>query len=258
MKALLICPGERVGVAALAETAPLCNVPILGKPLVDYWLEYLAERGARHIYILATDRPEQVREWVNDGVRWGLTVEVLPEVHEPSLEEARAKYQSNDSLGWLPAPHDAQLMDRLPKLSRHSLFSSYADWYGALQAWLPYAASAERIGIHSLKPGVWVGLHSRIDPGAELHGPLWIGENVHIAAGAIVGPWTIIENNACIEEGAEISNSVIGSDTLVGRFTEVRRSIAWGATLVNWKLDSWIKVPDSFLLCRLGRNRMPF
>ena len=73
MKTLLICPGEREGVAALAEFAPLCNVPILGKPLIEYWLEHLVEQGARHVYILATDRPEQVRELAGNGARWGLT-----------------------------------------------------------------------------------------------------------------------------------------------------------------------------------------
>lgn len=258
MKTLLICPGERDAVAALAETAPLSNVLILGKPLVEYWLEHLAEQGARHIYILATDRPEQVRELVGNGARWGLIVEVLPEVHEPTLDEARTRYQSDGDDGWLAAPQDVQLMDRLPRLPRHSLFSSYADWYAALQAWMPHAATPERIGVHTLKPGVWIGLHSHIEPGAELHGPLWIGDNVHIAAGAVVGPWTILENGAYVEEGAEISGSVIGSETLVGRYTEVRRSIAWGATLVNWKLNSWIKVPDPFLLCRLGKTRTPF
>src|SRR5688572_21054612 len=205
MKSTLICPAEREDVAALSEFAPLCNVPILGKPLIEYWLEHLVKHGASQVYILATDRPEQVRELVGNGARWGLTVEVLPEVHEPTLQEARTKCHTQEGEEWLPSPLDTQLMDRLPGLPRYPLFSSYADWYRALKTWIPSAVSSDRIGVHPIKPAVWVGLHSHIDPTAELHGPLWIGDDVHIDAGAVVGPWTIVENRAYIEEGAEIS-----------------------------------------------------
>jgi hypothetical protein len=52
-----------------------------------------------------------------------------------------------------------------------------------------------------------------------------------------------------IAHGAEVSHSVIGPETLVGQFTEIRNSIAWGSTLINWQRDSCLKVPDSFLLC---------
>jgi len=258
MKALLICPGEREAVQALAETAPLSNVPLLGKPLIEYWLEHLAGRGAKQVIVLATDRPEQVRALVGDGARWGLSVEVLPELRELDLKEARAKYHSRGDAAWLSAPDDAHLMDCLPGLPEHVLFTSYADWFAALQAWMPRAATPDRIGVRQVKPGVWVGLHARISPDVELHAPSWIGENVQIGPGAVIGPWSIVENGACVDGDAEISGSVIGPETFVGRFTEVRRSIAWGSTLVNWKLNSCIKVSDAFLLCPLGRQRSAF
>lgn len=258
MKALLICPGEREAVAALAESEPLSNLPILGKRLIEYWLEHLAGRGAKHVYVLATDRPEQVRALVGDGARWGLHVEVLPEGRELALAEARAKYHSRDQTTWLSAPDDAHLMDHLPGLPEHVLFTSYADWFAALQAWMPRAATPDRIGVRQIKPGVWAGLHARIAPDVELHAPSWIGENVHIGPGAVIGPWAILENGALVESDTEIAGSVIGPDTFVGKFTEVRRSIAWGSTLVNWKLDSCIKVSDAFLICSLGRHRSAF
>src|SRR5882672_360768 len=111
MKALLICPGEREPVGALAEMAPLSLIPILGKALIEYWLEHLALRGAKEVCVLATDRPEQVRALVGDGARWGLRIEVYPELRELTPEEAREKYCAADSTSWLPAPDDARLMD---------------------------------------------------------------------------------------------------------------------------------------------------
>ena len=49
MKALLICPAEREGVSALMESGPLSNLPILGKSLIEYWLEHLAGLGATDV-----------------------------------------------------------------------------------------------------------------------------------------------------------------------------------------------------------------
>jgi hypothetical protein len=256
MKALLICPGEREAVAALAEAAPLCNLPILGKRLIEYWLEHLAECGAKQVYVLATDRPEQVRALVGDGARWGLQIEVLPEVRELTVEEARDKYQSPEP--WLAAPDDAQLMDHLPGLPARALFTSYANWFAALQAWMPRAATADRIGIRQLQPGIWVGLHADISPEAELRAPCWIGDDVQVGAGAIIGPNSVLENRVFVEEDARISDSVVGSETFIGNLTEVRRSVVIGSTLVSWKLGSCIKVHDAFLLCPLGRQRTVF
>lgn len=249
MKALLICPDERASVAALAECVPLANLTILGKTLVEYWLEYLAGLGAQEVLVLAADRPEQVRAEVGDGARWGLRVIVKPDKREPTLEEARARHQANGSATWLPAPHDVILMDHLPTLPQLPLFTSYADWFAAAQALMPRASTPDRIGVRELKPGVWVGLNAHVARGAELISPCWVGERAWIEAGATIGPNAVLEREVFIARGAEVSHSVIGPETLVGRFTEIRNSIAWGSTLINWQRDSCLKVPDEFLLC---------
>jgi hypothetical protein len=254
MKSLLICPGERPAVEALATWRPLCIVPFLGKTLIEYWLEYLSTAGATQVFVLATDRPEQVRALVKDGARWGLKVEVLPEVRELEVEEARAKYQWPEDQ-WLTAPHDVILLDHLPGLPGRNLFASYATWFAALQSWMPYAATPERIGIRQIQPGVWVGLHSHIDKTASLTAPVWIGEDVHVGPGAIVGPGAVLEDRSYVESEAEIVASVVGPETFVGTMTEVRRTLAWGSTLVNWKRGVCVEVSDAFLVAPLGRTR---
>ena len=122
MKALLICPADRTSVSHLAASVPLSNVPILGKTLVEYWLEHLLSLGAREITILSSDRPHLVRELVQDGTRWGLKVEVVPERWELSLTEARAKYIHDGNGEWLSEPNHAVVMDHLPGLRQHPLF----------------------------------------------------------------------------------------------------------------------------------------
>jgi len=250
MKAVLICPGERPGLAALTESVPLSNIPVLGKTPVEYWLEHLATLGAREVLVLATDRPHAVQALVGDGARWGLRVVVQPEHCELTPDEARARY-CDRKVDWLPAPHDAVVADYLPGLPEILLFTRYADWFAAVRTWMPRAAAPDRIGVRELKPGVWAGLHTRIAPDAELHAPCWIGENVHVGSGAVIGPNVVIENNSFVAERAEISDSIVGPETFVGAYTEIHASIAWGNTLVNWERDSCLKVPDAYLLCSL-------
>lgn len=256
MKALLICPNERTGVAALAECVPLANVSILGKTLVEYWLEHLAGLGAQEVLILAADRPEHVRAGIGDGARWGLHVIVKPVKREPTLEEARASHQASDQATWLPVSHDVILMDYLPSLPQLPLFTSYADWFAAAQALMPLALTPDRLGVRELQPGVWVGMNAHVSAGAKLIAPCWIGECDWIEAGATIGPNAVLEREVFIAHGAEVAHSVIGPETLVGQYTEIRNSIAWGSTLINWQRDSCVKVPDEFLLCSREPQRI--
>jgi NDP-sugar pyrophosphorylase family protein len=249
MKALLICPDERFGLAALAESVPLSNVPILGKSLVEYWVEHLATFGAKEVLVLAVDRPDQVRAGIGDGARWGLRIIVQPEKCERTLDEARAKHQANDQLTWLPAPNDVILMDHLPSLPQLPLFTSYAGWFAAVRTLMPHALTSDRIGVREPKPGVWVGLNARVAASAKLIAPCWIGERTWIEARATIGPNAVLEREVFVGRGSEVLHSIIGPETFVGQFTEVRNSIAWGSTLVNWERDSCLKVPDAFLLC---------
>src|SRR3954462_14130725 len=103
MNSLLICPADRPGVAQLAEKAPLAVAPLLGKTVIEYWIEALVARGAKHILVLASDRPHQVRAVGGDGTRWGVKPDLLPRAREPSLEEARSKYRPAGATDWLPA-----------------------------------------------------------------------------------------------------------------------------------------------------------
>jgi hypothetical protein len=253
MKVVLICPGRREAVAALMEREPLVNVQLLGKSLLEYWLEHLVEKGADTVQILAADRPEQVRALVGDGARWGLHVSVHPERRELSTDEARAKYREQSDETWLPEPLDAIVLDRFPGLPA-PLFNSYADWFAALAEWMPRAATSARIGVREIRPGIWAGLGARISPTAELHAPCWVGEDVRIGPRAIVGPMAIVEARALIESDAEVVESMVGPETLLGRCTELRHSLAVNSVLVNWRLNSCVRVRDAFLLSGLEKD----
>jgi hypothetical protein len=250
MKALIICPHDRAGVALLAEREPLALLPVCGKRLIEYWLEHLASLSVRKVLVLASDRPDEVRRVVGSGRKWGLAVEIIPELDELSAEEARLKYRT-DSLGWLPQPTDVLVIDRLPAQSI-SAFDSYQSWAMAMHEFSHKPMSPTRIGLREVQPGIWMGLRARIDSSAMLRSPCWIGDDVHIAPRAVIGPDAVVDNRCLVETGAEISNAIVAPETFVGAFTEVRDSIALGSLLINVKTASHVNVPDPFLLGELS------
>ena len=246
MSVLLICPERREAVAALMEAEPLVNAPLLGESLIEYWLEYLVEQGTTEVQILASDRPEQVRALVGDGARWGLKVSVHPESHELTADEARRKFAAEDEDA-PPTPREIIVLDHLPG-SSIPLFGSYLEFFAGLLEWLPRAMTPDRVGMHEIRPGVWVGAHSHIAANAQLRSPCWIGEDVYVGPRAVIGPQAILETGAFIESDAEIVESVIGPETSIGKYIEVRCSMAMGSTLTNWRLNSCVRVRDAFLL----------
>src|SRR5687768_17367576 len=145
MKALIICPGDRPAVAHLAENAPLAVAPLLGKSVIEFWLEALAGRGVKHLTVLASDRPHQVRAVISDGARWGLKLAFVTQSRELSVAEARRKFHSPDETGWA-AEEDIVILDHLPGRPEHRLFESYAQWFSAVLAFMPLAVTPARIG----------------------------------------------------------------------------------------------------------------
>jgi hypothetical protein len=254
MKALLICPADRPGVPELALRWPLATAPVLGRTVLEYWIEALATRGAKQILVLASDRPTRIREHVGDGRRWGVQLEIVPTGHELTVEEARRRYQKSADGDWL-ASDDVVVIDHLPGQPDRPMFDSYAGWFEAVTAWMPHAVTPGRVGAREIRPGVFVGLRSEIDPTATLHAPCWIGDYVRIGARASIGPGAVVDDRAVVEPDARIGESAVGPDTYVGRHVSVDRSLAFGPRLINWQVNSTVEVPDSFLLADLAARR---
>lgn len=244
MKAVVICPDRRVEVPFLAREQPLALVPVLGPSVLFHWLRELADRGARTVTILASDRPDQVRRAVGAGERWGLKIEVRAESRELSVAEAQTRF------GLEPVV----LAGSLPGAPEMPLFASYQGFFTALQRWLPQARQ-HRVGVREVAAGVWAGLRCRIDPLARLIAPCWLGEDVWVRARATLGPAAVIEDAAVVDHDAEVTRSWVGPGTYVGALTRVDQSLAWADGLLNHETGSFTEIVDEFLLGDLRTRR---
>lgn len=256
MKAILICPADRPAVAQLSERTPLVAAPLLGRSVLEYWVEALATRGAKHVIILASDRPQAVRAVVGDGRRWGVRTDVIPTSREATPEEARAKYRTGEPAEWL-ADGDVTVADHLPDQPKLPLFESYAAWFSAARTWMPNSITPARIGAREVQPGIWVGLHAEIDPTARLTAPCWIGDFVRVGRHTQIGPGAIVDDRVVIDDGAKVVESCVGPDTYLGKFVSLEHSLTQGPKLISCRLNSVVLVPDAFLLGSLADRPTP-
>jgi mannose-1-phosphate guanylyltransferase/phosphomannomutase len=67
-----------------------------------------------------------------------------------------------------------------------------------------------------LRPDVWLGKGSMLDPSALVEGPALIGDNCTIGPGAVIGQYTTLGDNVRIAEAAEVRYSMIGDNCYLG------------------------------------------
>jgi hypothetical protein len=255
MKTILICPNQAHGLTVLADIRPIPALPILGEAFICHWMQYLSGEKFKEVRIVTSDPAEIITEQIGDGARWGLKVEVFHEVCDLTPEEARKRYKPAYEKDWAPEPLDVTEANHLPGLPEQKLFTSYLDWFGALPLWLPFITQSKRIGMREVTPGVWVGRRTKISRQAKLIGPCWIGDHVQIGKDAVIGPNSFLEDQVVVDVGANIENSWVGPETFLGALAELKDSLAWGSTLINWKTGSNTVVPDLFLLSSLSDRR---
>ena len=237
MNIILKCPVDSATAPALSRKRPLVLAPFLGQTVLEHALTSLAAEGVKHVCIEASDRVEEIRNVVGRGEAWGIKIEF-----------SRAAGTQADF-----SPARIITLDRLPQLPQQPLWRSYRDWYAAQQALIP-ALARQRVGMREAAPGVFVSLRSQVAGDARLLGPCWVGANVFVGPRATVGPGTIIEDGSYIDGGAEVTGSVVGPQTYVGAFTELRDSFAWGNELLHLDTGSLTEVADRFLLGELQRH----
>jgi len=110
--------------------------------------------------------------------------------------------------GWTDAGTFSNLLE-----ASQLLFQELASEKLYLDLKLPYREGMFGPGIRELYPEV------------SMEGPVFIGENVKIGRGSIIGPYTVLYRDIVIEEGSRISNSIILREVSVKRGSIIEGSI---------------------------------
>jgi len=76
-----------------------------------------------------------------------------------------------------------------------------------------------------LRPGVWLGKDSTIDPSAKVSGPAIIGDNCSVGPSVVIGPYTTLGANVRIADGAELEHSTVNDNCYLGVGVRVEGSV---------------------------------
>lgn len=82
MKAMILAAGYGARLWPLTADRTKPALPVLGKPLVGYVAEYLAQQGITEVIVNLHHRPDSVRAALRDGSRFGVRLQY---VHEPVI-----------------------------------------------------------------------------------------------------------------------------------------------------------------------------
>ncbi len=221
--------------------SPFCLWQVGDKPLIAHWMDEAVKIAIPEVQFYTADRPDQVREYLNEGAFWSRPTKVIP---IPSDEKA---------------PEDAVPIVGLPKNNQFAKpVESEGDllrhWIGLHREWL------DSINDYSLrietkfKKNGWIGPHSRIHSQAKLEAPFWIQGNCDIGANATIGPYACVGENAIIDENATVQNAIVMPGTMVGRNTMLEEVAVDGGLLLDGKHGCRVSITDSFILSDLGQR----
>jgi hypothetical protein len=81
-------------------------------------------------------------------------------------------------------------------------------------------------------PGTYRARGSRVEPGATVIGPCFLGPDTLVAKRAVVGPGAVLDAGAVVDSGARVVHARVGAGVVVGRSVSVERACALPGRLV--------------------------
>jgi len=74
MKAVILAAGEGKRMYPLTDTRPKVMLPVANKPIVEHLLVEIREAGIQEILFVVGHHSEKIREYFQDGTKWGVRV----------------------------------------------------------------------------------------------------------------------------------------------------------------------------------------
>jgi|JI10StandDraft_1071094.scaffolds.fasta_scaffold08038_10 mannose-1-phosphate guanylyltransferase/phosphomannomutase len=261
-------------------------LPIGNKPLIQITIEELFEAGIRSLTIADDGERRDLRRFVGDGSRWGMTVDwqVQPSVaavRESALakdktvvavrgdmlrpfgllEEAMRRAGEQQSADIYTALGVAVALDDHSGLERINWqhVSATCRLHPCLIADIAAYHAANMMALQGLVPGVRsagrktqdeiiIGKGSRVLSGYAPDKSVVIGNNCFIERGVRLGQNVVIGNGCLVDEDAQLQNCVVLPGTYVGRGTVFSNKVVGEVHVHCLQRNATCAVEDTRLL----------
>ncbi|MGH9077625.1 MAG: sugar phosphate nucleotidyltransferase [Acidimicrobiales bacterium] len=161
------------------------------------WGEVFSDTINTGIYVLSP----RIFEWIDPDVAVDFSSDVFPRL----LDEGQPVYGHVAAGYW----EDVGTLDAYVKAHQDVLD-------GRVDVDIP----GFRLG-----DGIWLGEGSEVDPGADVRGPVVVGDYAKVEAGAVLAPYSILGSNVRVGADSFVERSVIHDNVYLGRGVRVRGAI---------------------------------
>lgn len=103
---------------------------------------------------------------------------------------------------------------------------------------------------YSSGEGFSIGYNVITPPSVTLTPPLAIGNDCRLGALSSIGSGSVISDHVLIDRQCEISDSIILSDTYVGRNLEIKGKIVAGNRIIDPEDGTWLDIEDPWLVAQ--------
>lgn len=244
---------------------PIALLEVMGKPIIHHWLERLSTAGVKHITIVCSRFPEQIRQYVKRGERWGFeTVNYVSTSNVEAWPLVLKKVVTHDTEPCAYVSLNAFPQEPLLRLSNsEDYWVSWQRTQHNTQVAFPIRSlnSLWLINMQMLKKSA----SKSLAPNASIHNRSRLQQNFSISDKVAISPQvTISDSVICkdvdVGEGTEIKQSLVLSNTLLGSHLYLKQVIVDGSFVYDVKTKETLNINDPTLFSRLksSERTVPF
>lgn len=182
---------------------PAALMPVGSRPMIEHVIGALGARGWQEIVVEAGEHRECLDRLLDGGAPWDLDVRVIERADRP-LRSRASIHLLGHQLGSELSRHDRR--ERENSLETNTIRGFARTNLALLEGRCPYVdepaiecAPRVRRATH----------HTRISRKARIIGPVILGEDVIVRAGAQVGPYVVLTSGVVVDKNAHLSHSIL-------------------------------------------------
>jgi NDP-sugar pyrophosphorylase family protein len=235
---------------------PIALLEVIGKPVIHHWLERLKTAGVKHITIVSSRFPEQIRQYVKRGERWGFeTVKYVSTNSVEAWPTILNKLPTNTNEPCVYVSLNAFPQEPLVRLSNNE------DYWVSWQR--PQHTTQVAFPVRSLN-SLWLinmqmlkkTAHKKLAPNTSVHPRARMQEHYVVSDKVVIGSQaTVADSVICkdvdVGEATEIRQSLILNNTLLGSHLFLRQVIIDGSFVYDVKTKETLRINDPALFTRL-------
>ncbi len=99
-----------------------------------------------------------------------------------------------------------------------------------------------------VRPGVWIAPNARVDRGARIVAPAFIGQHAKVRAGAVITRASVLEHHAVVDCGTVVENSSVLPHTYIGAALDVTQAVVGFHRLCTLRRGAETEIADARLV----------